>query len=206
MTKGNSVSVKMSEVVEIDLMRQFRTQHHAIAQLIAFGLTDQMIMRRTGVTKRRLVLLKGDPAFQELIAGYSGQRDEDFNENIDPYRDLSYTNMMAGEMTVAEHFERAADNGELVPIAIANKISQERADRLGYSKHTVVHHEHDFAAALDRAISRSKPVLVEQVVPETPPALPAPPVAAGTPIPPDPSPPPRSPSARRREVLNRRFG
>lgn len=184
-----------SPEVEDNVVEIFRTHHHAIAQLIAFGCTDSMIQRRTGVSKRRLTLLRGSPAFAELVAHYEKRRDEDFSTTIDPFRDLAYQNMMRGELTVAEHFERHEDEGTLMPVSIANRVAQERADRLGYSKHSVVHHEHDFAGALDRAISRSASVMIEGKAVEErplhgPASLPTPePVQEnpGSPTPPEPA-------------------
>jgi hypothetical protein len=195
------------KVIEI-----YRTHHHAIAQLIAFGFTDQMIRKRTGVSYRSLVIYRNDPSFTELITHYSKRRDEQFDTNIDPYRDLSYENMMSGEYTVQEHFERARDTGELVPLAIANKISQDRADRLGYSKHSVVQHNHDFASQLDKAITRSKTVLIEGYV-EEPPSHETTPAPQETVLPlpqprtpAEPSPPPSIASVQRMEIMKRRFG
>jgi hypothetical protein len=195
------------------VIENYRTHHHAIAQLIALGFTDQMIRRRTGVSYRSLVIYRNDPSFKELIEHYSRRRDELFETNIDPYRDLSYENMMSAEYTVQEHFERARDTGEMVPLAIANKISQDRADRLGYSKHSVVQHNHDFASQLDKAISRSKTVLIEGYVEEpslheTTPAPQETVLPIPSPSPAEPSPPPRKlsiASVQRMEIMKRRF-
>src|SRR5208282_4607503 len=81
------------------------------------------------------------------------------------YLDLGMSNMIASERMIAERLD-AAEEKDAVPISlpVLDKISQGRADRFGYSKHTVHHHEHDFATALDRAIARSgKAEVIKQI-------------------------------------------
>jgi hypothetical protein len=177
----------------IDVVAYFRTQHHAVAKMIAMGMSDSMIMRNTGLSQRRLTLLKRDVAFTELVKYYADLDTTDMVTNRDPYYESMWGNMVRAEAGVTEHLERAEESGELIPIQILNRISQDRADRLGYSKHSVIHHDHDFASALDRAIARSKTVtlVAEEVValPDVaPPSAPEPVVA-----------PPEAPSLPQRQ-------
>lgn len=123
--------------------------------MVASGMTPSMIRQRTGVSQRRLTLFLGDPSFNELISIYAKKIGEAWDRNIDAYLDLGISNMLKAEAQIADHFEAAEDSNELLPLKILDTISQGRADRFGYSKHTIHHHEHDFAAALDKAIARS---------------------------------------------------
>ena len=143
------------ETKELSVIDRGRESHHAVARMVAAGMSWGMIRRNTGYTYRRLAILANSPSFQELVGVYSKRYGEKFDEAVDAYTDASIGNMLRSELTVTDHFEAAEAAGELIPIMVANRISQDRADRFGYSKHVKHEHTHDFAALLDRAIERS---------------------------------------------------
>lgn len=165
----------------LPLVERYRESHHSIARMIAIGQTDSMIRRNTGLSLRRLTLLKASPSFQELIEFYSQQIAEKVDATVDAYIDLGVANMLRSETMISDHLDAAQDAIEAgepnpIPITILDRISQGRADRFGYSKHSVIHHDHDFAAALDRAIERSTaPKVIEGEIVSSPPALAPPP-------------------------------
>ena len=134
---------------------QYRDSHHRVAQMFAAGCTPSMIRRQTGISMRRLTLLSGDPSFKELIAQYSSRFVEKLEVAQDAYLDTAIANMLRSEQQIADHLDQSEETGELLPINILDKISQGRADRFGYSKHSTMRVEHDFATALDKAIARS---------------------------------------------------
>jgi hypothetical protein len=164
----------VQEKQELSIIERFREQHHAVARMFAAGFSDSMIRQKTGISLRRLTLLWNDPSFQELIAVYSQRVEDKWNENIDVYLDLGMSNMLRAEAQIAEHIEKAEEADELLPLGMLNKISQDRADRFGYSKHTIHHHEHDFATALDKAIARSGKQIEGRAAEVKPLALPHP--------------------------------
>lgn len=143
------------EASDKNIIRRFRIQHHAIAQMFAAGYTPSKIRRDTGVSQRRLALLYADPTFQELIAYYAKKTVDRMAEDIDIYSSLAIGNMISAEMQLAERLEAAAESGELLPTRELHLITSDRADRFGYSKHTVHEHTHDFASRLARARKRS---------------------------------------------------
>ena len=136
---------------ELSITELFRESHHAVARMLAIGMSLSMIRQRTGRSARSISLLLADPSFQELIAIYSERVDEKWEEVTDRYLDLGISNMIRAESLIADKLE--ADDE--VPITVLDKISQGRADRFGYSKNSTLRVEHDFASALDKAISRS---------------------------------------------------
>jgi hypothetical protein len=141
---------------QLNLIEQYKESHQQVARMLAAGMTDSMIRQRTGYSHRRLALLKGSPMFQELIETFRQRIEEKWEANVDPYLDLGMSNMIRAESMIAERLEAADDpEAEPIPIAILDKVSQGRADRFGYSKHSIIHHNHDFATALDKAIARS---------------------------------------------------
>jgi hypothetical protein len=138
------------------IIERFRFSHHSVAMMFAAGLTIQEIVKRTGFTQRRLVLLLDDPTFCELIEHYRKPYQEKLREAIpSAMEDMDF--VRAGTVRqMRDHIERADDEGELLPIPLLVKMHSEMADRTGYSKHTlktVV--SIDFATALERAIERS---------------------------------------------------
>ena len=157
-----------------------------------------MIRRNTGISIRRLTLLLGDPSFEALIASYAERVAEKWDENVDKYLDLGLGNMILAEAQIAERLNDALD-GEPVPLLTLDRISQGRADRFGYSKHAVIHHNHSFDEQLERAIARGKPKeiedkgppliegqVVQSILPESAPNPPPVPQAKA-PVPPSPA-------------------
>lgn len=54
-------------------LKKLRDSHHTIARLISTGLTDSEVCAITGYSASRISILKGDPAFAELIALYRSE-------------------------------------------------------------------------------------------------------------------------------------
>ena len=182
-----------SQVEEIKpLIERFREHHHAIASMVAAGLTPAMIRRQTGISLHRLTLYMADPTFNELIAQKAKVVAEKFDENIDQYLDLGMGNMIRSEALIAERL----NEDEPIPLLTLDRISQGRADRFGYSKHSTMRVEHDFATMLDKAIARSGKGELKQIEAQAEPAvlnqpaLPPPPERAKAPH--RPQPPARS--------------
>jgi|SRR5579872_759921 len=153
-----------------DIVAQFRESHHAVARMLAAGMTPSMIRQRTGRSQRSLSLLMADPTFQELIAYYTKRIEDKWEENMDSYLDLGMSNMIRAEAQIAERLEAAEENDEPIPLMTLDRISQGRADRFGYGKNQRIDVNVNFADKLDRAIERSK-TIEAQVSPS---ALPAP--------------------------------
>ena len=174
------------------LIERFREHHHAIASMVAAGLTPAMIRRQTGISLHRLTLYMADPTFNELIAQKAKVVAERFDENIDQYLDLGMGNMIRSEALIAERL----NEDEPIPLLTLDRISQGRADRFGYSKHSTMRVEHDFATMLDKAIARSGKGELKQIEAQAEPAvlnqpaLPPPPERAKAPH--RPQPPARS--------------
>lgn len=137
------------------MLQRYRDSHHQIAEMFALGMTPSMIRRQTGISMHRLSLYAGDPAFNELIAQKQSRLAEKTEAAADAYLDAAIANMLRAERQIMDHLDEAEEKGELLPVNILDKISQGRADRFGYSKHSTMKVEHDFATALDRAIARS---------------------------------------------------
>ena len=147
----------------LGVIEQHRESHHAVARMIAAGMSPNMIRQRTGRSRRSLTLLLADPSFNELVQHYREVVEEKWNENVDHYLDLGLANMIRAESLIADKLE--ADDE--VPVMLLDRISQGRADRFGYGKNSTMKVEHDFAASLDRAIARSGVKTIEGRVEES---------------------------------------
>ena len=156
---------------EMTLIDYYKEQHQAVARMLASGMTESMVRQRTGYSTRRLTLLQADPTFNELIAVFRKRIEEKWEANLDTYIDLGMANMIRSEAQIAEHLDKSEDTGELLPVATLDRISQGRADRFGYSKHATIHHQHDFATAMDKAIARSNAAKPVSQVDSSPPVI-----------------------------------
>ena len=137
-------------------VQRMRASHHRVARLIAHGLTHKEVAALTGYTPERIYQLAGSPARKELIALYMEKVEAREAEILDAYLELKVSNMIAAERTIADHFDEADANGELIPLRTALAVSADAADRLGYGKRTTnLNINADLGAALERAIARS---------------------------------------------------
>ena len=110
------------------LVKELRSQHHLLAQMIAKGDHDQNeIALLTGYSISRISILKQDPAFAMLVADYSAQRELVFQEVLDRMKGLG---IMAAEELQAR-LEAEPDKwtkGELMQLM----------DRAGFSQNLPV--------------------------------------------------------------------
>jgi hypothetical protein len=62
--------------VKPQTIKRLRDAHHSIARCVAQGLSGAEIGVVTGYSQSRISILKGDPAFQELVAFYQSRLQE----------------------------------------------------------------------------------------------------------------------------------
>jgi len=110
---------------------RIRNAHHSMARLIAEGRKDVEIAAITGYSPSRISVLKGDPAFKELVAYYKGQVAEVF---LNVHERLASVSMGA----VEELQERLEEK----PEGFANRELMELAelglDRTGFGPKSTV--------------------------------------------------------------------
>ena len=145
-----------------NIVEFYRESHHRIAEMFAMGYTPHMIMKKLGVSIRRLTLLYADESFQELIQYKSGEITERFEKDRDEYKETCVANKLKAELALSdkldEHFE---EDGEKLSAAFLNKISMDRADRFGYGKNSTVKLEAGLGDLLQKAINRSGVKIIE---------------------------------------------
>lgn len=75
-----------TEVVSV--VKQLRHSHHRLAELVASGRPPVEISLVTGYSASYISSLKGDPAFNELVAHYEFQKTEIFADAMDRLKSL----------------------------------------------------------------------------------------------------------------------
>lgn len=68
-------ALKVEDVVK-PKAAHLRTRHHEIARLMALGRSAVEISAVMGISPNSIYMIKGNPAFQELLAYYMGERDK----------------------------------------------------------------------------------------------------------------------------------
>lgn len=174
-----------------EFAERFRASHHTLALMFAMDYSASMISRKTGRSIRSLTLIYNDPLFRELIVQKQEQIAQRGEAKLEEWAELDLDfniiqrkNMIAAELDLADKLEDARESGKLLPVRDYNLVIADRADRQGHSKHTITHHDHDFGARLDRAISRSREVKQIDITPMPQGVTFQPPVFTSSPTPP----------------------
>jgi hypothetical protein len=155
LTREDLARLKTTERSVVNRVKAFRDSHHRLARLCAAGLRHEEILRITGFSYVRLVTLKSDPAFQELITQYRDKVTEAFVASQDEFFETSTSNMLRAERQIEEHLDRADEVGDLLPVKTLMALTSDRADRFGYSKKTInTNINIDFAKRMERMMAQ----------------------------------------------------
>lgn len=156
-------------------LQTLRDTHHRVARAVAAGLPNGEIATLCGISYNRVSILKGDPAFMELVAHYRAIVTAEFVRSVDSYMEVATSNMLKAEVMLAEKLDKAIDGDETLPTKDLLAISRDAADRFGYGKmQKNLNVNVDFAAQLEAARKRSRsPAMIEvgssaQPAPEAP--------------------------------------
>lgn len=157
LTRDDLLCLKDKRPVQ-GIVKVFRDSHHKIARLVASGLKPGEVCARAGISMTRLMQLKGDPAFEELVSQYRKKVDEAFVEGVGDFYEVATSNMLKAEVMLADKLDDAINAGELLPTKDLLAISRDAADRFGYEKRKTNNNNNvnfDFAAMLEKAAFRS---------------------------------------------------
>lgn len=167
-------------------LKALRDTHHAVARLIAEGRKGVEIGLITGMSQSRISILKGDPAFQELVSFYKTK--------VEEIRDIAFADAQAKLAALHSDFvDELSDRLHEKPESFSNEEVLDAviktADRTGngpQSKSTNVNVNIDYAARVSagraraaRVANHPAPVEAAATVVHTP-ALPSPPLDGGT--------------------------
>ena len=161
LSRQEVLSVTKSKIAPI---QKFRDSHHRMARLFASGLRVKEVAELTGYSVNRVSIFHTNPAFQNLIAEKRKVEDEIAKDQITAYNQLILENGIKAERKIADKLD---DDDETEEMSVRELISiaRDAADRVGLSKRSIqTNVSVDFAALLDRAIQRSRPVSGELTI------------------------------------------
>jgi hypothetical protein len=131
-----------------------------LARYIASGLSIGEAAELSGYSYSRAAVLHADPTFKDLISTYRGKVDEAWARAQDTIQRLAVSNMLKAERMLSDKLDDMDEAGETPTIREIVAITADRMDRFGYSKKTTnLNVNVDFAAKLEKAISRSTKVI-----------------------------------------------
>jgi hypothetical protein len=126
---GNALPKRRPEGAS--LLKKIHSSHHEAARLVGLGKNNAEIALITGYTPQRVVQLRHDPAFQELVAHYTGQVEELY---VDVHKRLAgFTN---DAMEVLH--ERLLDAPEKIKNSDLKDLLQLGLDRTGFGPKSTV--------------------------------------------------------------------
>jgi len=134
--------------------------------MVAAGFRTEEILRLTGFSSTRLLQLRHDPAFQELVAAYKDKVDEAYVRGVDEFWETSTSNMLRAERKIEDRLDEDDEGAEKISLKDLMALTSDRADRFGYSKKIVNRNENlDFAKMMEqvaRASGRSNVIDAKQ--------------------------------------------
>ncbi len=133
-------------------IKTLRPSHHRLAQLLAMGMDEIPASRECNYTVAYVSVLKTSPAFQELLAHYSGQVKEEFSDFV------TSAGVLAQDF-LAELQSRLHEKPEAFTPSSLMEAVRTLADRSGHapvSKTVNVNVNADSADKLARARERAR--------------------------------------------------
>lgn len=128
--------------------------HHRMARLVASGLRTHEVAEASGYSITHVSIMKADPSFQELVAVYREQVDEEFKDAVANYYSTITATRMASARLINDTV-LAAEPGD-IPLRTLVAVHADTADRTGFGKRQTLDVNVDFAARLDKAIKRTE--------------------------------------------------
>ncbi len=105
-------------------IKKLRERHHSLARMLADGMKDGDAAIACGFSASRVSILKGDPAFQELVAFYRERRAERYYDGHKAMAELHLD-------TVMELTDRLEEKPEDFSLGHLMELAKLTADRTG---------------------------------------------------------------------------
>ncbi len=164
LTEQDILSLQEERQTQAPKIRKLRDRHHALARAIASGLSESDASILCGYDKSRVSILKGDPAFSELVTFYRGKVDEKYYGMHERMAGL-------GQDAVDELADRLEDGPEDFSINQLLELTKGMADRTGHGVSTKAEVNVKFGLAERLASARQRteealnpPVIIEGTV------------------------------------------
>ena len=144
---------------------RIRDSHHRVARMAASGVRNIEIARRTGYTVARVSQILNSPAMAELVQHYRDRITDAFVEDVKDDYNMARESWRLAHRLRLDILEDAVDGKVEIPLRELNAIASDGEDRFGTTKKsTNINLNADFAAELERALSRSARVEEGRVI------------------------------------------
>lgn len=150
LTQADLAMLETERGVQPRELTRLRERHHALARALASGLSEGEAAAVTGYDLSRISVLKGDPAFKELLAFYR----ENVNASYAEMHELLAGMSKDAALILRERLEDEPEDfghGQLLEIA---KMGADRTGHGPSSTSTQVNVHVDMAERLERARER----------------------------------------------------
>lgn len=155
LTPADLALLETERGVKAPSVKRIRDSHHAVARCVAEGKTGLEIQLITGYSASRISILKGDPAFQELVSFYA--------ERVSEIRDQAFVDTQAklaaiGSDALDEIADRLNDKPESFDNEELESLAKLALDRTGHgpqSKSTNLNVNVDYAARVSAGRQRA---------------------------------------------------
>lgn len=148
---GNSLGIKPVDI------KALRHTHHRLAQMLAVGVDETVAAKLCNYSVSRVSILKGDPAFAELLAHYTDDVKEEWADFVGTAANLSMDFLQ-------ELQKRLDENPEQFSVNALNEALKTLADRSGHAPVTKTQNVNinlDLGDKLRRARERANAAYIE---------------------------------------------
>lgn len=129
LTDEDLATLSVERGIQPTEIKRLTDRHHALARLLAEGISDVEAAAITGYTPSRISILKDSPLFSELISHYRANKDKVF-------ADLHERMLSAGLTAVAELTDRLEAEPEKIGTPTLIEAIKTLADRTGHGPQT----------------------------------------------------------------------
>lgn len=110
-------------------IKVLRERHHVAARYVAEGWSNEQISSATGYSAARIASFKCDPSFKDLVAFYSGQKDEEHEEMMGILNGI-------GKDAALILWDRLETKTEDLSDEFVRRVYADTLDRIGFGAQT----------------------------------------------------------------------
>lgn len=142
--------------------KTFRDSYHAVARLVAIGLSNLEVAAATGYGVQRIVQLRSDPTFQSVAEHYRTSENESFRKSRDEHYEVLCETARVAARAQLDKLHKVLDSEDgldNISFRDLDRIVSSSNDRTGYGKKITKVIEHDLADRLASALAATGKVI-----------------------------------------------
>ncbi len=151
------------------VVQTLRDSHQRMARAVAMGLSNSEVAGLCGCSLTRVSMMRGDPAFKELVAHKRAMIDVEWAVEADAVVGYLRDNALKAQAMLSDKLDAAMEQNEFLPTRDLLGIAELGLDRTGYGKvNKNVNINVDFAKQLEDARKRSASLRESRSIEATP--------------------------------------